>query len=137
MNNQDAPGRAVHIQLGVRNDADDPSILTAVRQAAADGVQRADAGLPTGISNSTSVTGEPSQLSACEMTETDIREQLHGALEKQHEAFQRSGQQPKFDGSVWGQKLIQLWALLAEGKQKGYVVEVGEAQKHGLPPTSS
>lgn len=69
-----------------------------------------------------------------ELRETEVRQKLEEALEKQFEEFQKSGKPPSFDGSAWGQQLIKVWALIAEGMQKGYTIEVGELHKHGLPP---
>jgi hypothetical protein len=120
-----AKSRTVVATLGVVANADDPSILQACVSALKGGP--VDASPP-----SPSPVAPPPQPSSAKRTavSADVQQlaedAIDASLKKVIADLRKSGVEPKFDGTEWGERLIDLWRVLKHLEAEGFRITAEE-----------
>jgi hypothetical protein len=120
-----AKSRKVVATLGVVANADDPSILQACVSALKGGP--VDASPPSPPSEAP----PPPPASAIRSSvSTDVQHLAEDAIDaslKQVVAeLRKSGVEPKFDGTEWGERLVELWRVLKQLEAEGFHIKAEE-----------
>lgn len=120
-----AKSRRVVATLGVVTNADDPSILQACVSALKGGPIDASPPSPPPVAPSPPAT--PTKRSPVSADVQQLAEDAIEASLKQVVAeLRKSGVEPKFDGTEWGERLVELWRVLKQLEAEGFRIEAEE-----------
>ena len=116
--------RTVAVTLKVVANADDPSILQACVSALKGGPVDALPPSPPPVAPPSPVSAKRTAVS------TDVQQLaedvLDASLKQVLNELRESGVEPEFDGSEWGERLIELWRVLKPLEAEGFHVEAEE-----------
>lgn len=111
--------------LGVVANADDPSILQACVSALKGGPVDASPPAPLSVAPPpppASAKRSPVSTDVQQLAEDAIDASLKQVLADLH----KSGVEPKFDGTEWGERLVELWRVLKQLEAEGFHIEAEE-----------
>lgn len=128
-----AKSRKVVATLGVVANADDPSILQACVSALKGGPVDASPSSPPPV-----VPPPPPGSAKRSPVSADVQQLAEDAIDaslKQVVAeLRKSGVEPKFDGTEWGERLIELWGVLKQLEAEGFRIEAEEIDETPRKP---
>lgn len=118
--------RKAEVTLKVVANTDDPSILQACVSALKGGPVGAEPPMltppatpsrPVANSKRSPVSADVQQLA---------EDAIDSSLRQVAEELRKSGVEPKFDGTEWGEQLVELWRVLKQLEAEGFHIEAEE-----------
>lgn len=119
-----AKNRKAEITLKVVANVDDPSILQACVSALKGGPVDASPPTPPSVAAPPPASAKRSPVSADvqHLAEDAIGDSLKQVVNE----LRKSGVEPKFDGTEWGEQLVELWRVLKELEAQGFHIQAEE-----------
>ncbi len=110
--------------LGVVTSADDPSILRACVSALKGGPVDALPPPPAPVAPPSPVSAKRTVVSPD--VQQLAEDAIDASLKQVVNELRKSGVEPKFDGTEWGERLVELWRVLKQLEAEGFHIEAEE-----------
>ncbi len=126
------PNRIVSAKLGVLDKTDDPSILQACVSALKGGPVDAVV-QPTAPTTPPLINPGIKRSNVSAEIKDQAEDAIEASLKQLVNELRKSGIEPKFDGSQWGEQLIELWRTLKQLEAEGFQIEAEEVPDLAAP----